>query len=158
MWERVTVSVKGDWRFGTYFEKRRRIARQRERVQTPRAQIQERVTRAPGRDDDDGIDDMGQDRNPRLGDSDDKRRGARALASRRQFRRAGGADDADGQDAANVEEEQSIDVPPRCDGQVPTRVLHLACGGDEHLRREHERERRENQRRQQGHEASPVPL
>lgn len=135
-------------------KQRRRAARHRHRVQRAAGHVQHRVAAGPGRGDDDGVDDAVEAADPRVADGHDPGARGGAGAALGEPRVVRGADDADGEGAERVEDEQAPDEARRGAGQVAARGLHLARREHHELGPEVEGEGRVDHAVEQGAEAA----
>ena len=126
------------------------------RVEAAAADVEEAVARAPGGDDDDGVDDAGQDGNAGVDDADDERGGAGAGAAVGQRAGVRGADAAEGEDGAAVEDDEAVEVALAGLGEVAAWGFHLAARHDDEFGREGEGEDGEDERFPEGDEAARV--
>lgn len=92
-----------------------------------------------------------------VGYSDHKRAGRRTFSTTRQSRCVGRADDADDEDAANVEYQKADKECPGRFGKVSSRRLHLARRDNQQLRRKAEGEGCRDDSGDEGHELALAP-
>ena len=115
----------------TRLEDARRVPADRQRIKRARRHVQVAIPRGPSAGQDDGVDDAVQHGDTGVLDADDERGTARAGAAVGEARVVGGADEADGQRAQDVEEDQAREVAARGAGDIVAGGFEFAGGYDD---------------------------
>lgn len=100
-------------------------------VQSTAGDVEERVAGRPGGNENDGVDNGWQGRDSRVSNGDDESRRSGTGTAVRQSGIVARAGDTDGENAEDVEDDQTVEVASRCDGEISTRRLHFSSRDDQ---------------------------